>query len=219
MTASSDVERLRSELQRVKWAGIGGIILVAIASFLFFVRLRRPAPTELDVQRINVIDPDGTVRLVISNTARFPPPKLAGKEYARSVSPAGMVFYDTKGSELGGIAITDTEKTGRLSALAFDYPNNDAMGFLTLVSPDGKSATAGLMINSRPPSALDLPAAAKVSERRVAIHNRDENAEILLADPKGHDRIRLRVDPEGDASIEILDDRGAVVFRAPERKP
>lgn len=170
---------------------------------------------ELTVERINVVDPNGTIRLVIANAERFPPPRLGGKEYPRAVQPAGLVFYDAKGSEVGGIAITDADM-GKVSALAFDYPNYDAMGMITHVSADGKDALAGLHINSRPPARLDVIEASKVVERRIAIQNKNENAEILLSDPQGRDRIRLRVSNEGQARIEVLDENGKVTFSAPD---
>lgn len=169
---------------------------------------------ELTVERINIVDPSGISRLVISNAERFPLPTLNGKEYPRAVHPAGIVFYDAKGSEMGGIAITDAS-AGRVSALAFDYPNYDAMGMVTRVGPDGKDALAGLQINSRPPANLDVIGASKVVQRRIAIHNNNEDAEILLADPQGRDRIRLRVDHDGQARIEVLDENGKITFSAP----
>lgn len=169
---------------------------------------------ELTVERINIVDPSGISRLVISNAERFPLPTLNGKEYPRAVHPAGIVFYDAKGSEMGGIAITDAS-AGRVSALAFDYPNYDAMGMVTRVGPDGQDALAGLQINSRPPANLDVIGASKVVQRRIAIHNNNEDAEILLADPQGRDRIRLRVDHDGQARIEVLDENGKITFSAP----
>lgn len=176
----------------------------------------RDSGTELTVERINIVDPSGVPRLVIANAERFPLPRLAGKEYPRAVHPAGMVFYDAKGSELGGLAITDHEGIGKVSALAFDYPNYDAVGLVTRVAPDGKTALAGLQINSRPPAELDVLQASQVVQRRIAIHNENENAQILLADPQGRERIRLQVDADGEARIEVLDAQGKVTFSAPD---
>lgn len=171
---------------------------------------------ELTVERINVVDPSGETRLVIANSERFPLPKVGGKEFPRAVHPAGLVFYDARGSEVGGIAITDS-KHGKISALAFDYPNYDAMGMVTRISPDGSDALAGFHINSRPPADLGLIEASKVVERRVAIQNQNENAEILLADPQGRTRIRLQVDNAGTPSMQMLDENGKVTFSVPGR--
>ena len=83
--------------------------------------------------------------------------------------PAGVVFFDAGGSEVGGLAVTDLNP-GRVLALAFDNSNADAVGVLNRITPDGKDATAGLVINARVSDALDASAAAKAAMRRVAVH-------------------------------------------------
>ncbi len=209
--ASGDTARLARDVRWLKvYAAATTLALGAVAL------TGAKAPTrELSVERINIVDPSGGLRMVLANAERFPLPRLGGKEYPRAVSPAGIVFYDAKGNEIGGVAMTDA-KQGRVSALAFDYPNYDALGLVTRVSADGKSALSGFQINSRPPPELDVLQASKVVQRRIAIHNENENAEILLADPQGRERIRLRVDPQGNARIEVLDAQGKVTFSAPE---
>lgn len=204
-----DLSRIHRDLRWLKaYAAIVTVALVAMGMFI------ARSPSELRAERIDIVDPSGVTRLVIANSERFPLPRLGGVEYPRAVAPAGMVFYDASGDELGGVAITDASAK-RIAALAFDYPNYDAIGLFARADPGGQGATAGLQINSRPPAHLDVIAASRVVQRRVAIQNENENAEILLADPQGRDRIRLRVDAAGDASIEILDSNGNVTFRAP----
>ncbi|MGY0619614.1 hypothetical protein [Lysobacter sp. A378] len=200
----------------VRWLKVYAVCTTLALTVMALTAAKSPRDqAELTVERINIVDPSGVSRLVISNAERFPLPKLNGKEYPRAVHPAGIVFYDAGGSEMGGLAITDAS-IGKVSALAFDYPNYDAMGMVTRVSPDGKSALTGLHINSRPPADLDVIGASKVVQRRIAIHNENEDAEILLADPQGRDRIRLRVDHSGQARIEVLGANGKVTFSAPD---
>ncbi|MGX5674011.1 hypothetical protein [Thermomonas fusca] len=198
----------------LRWLKIYAAVTTISLAILGLTAAKAPESKELTVERINIVDPSGVPRLVISNAERIPLPKLNGKEYPRAVHPAGIIFYDTKGNEVGGLAITDAS-IGKVSALAFDYPNYDAMGMVTRVSPDGKNSLAGLQINSRPPADLDVIEASKVVQRRIAIHNDNEDAEILLADPQGRDRIRLRVTRDGQARIEVLDEQGEVTFSAP----
>lgn len=199
-------------IRDVRWLKVYALVTTVALGAVALTAARSPdSQAELTVERINVVDPSGVARLVISNAEQFPLPRLGGKEYPRAVQPAGIVFYDAEGSEVGGLAITDAEM-GNVSALAFDYPNYDAMGMVTRVSPDGSDAVAGIHINSRPPADLDVIGASKVVERRIAIHNQNEDAEILLADPQGRTRIRLRVDQHGEAGIEVLDADGAVTF-------
>ncbi|MCD9029339.1 hypothetical protein LDO26_14150 [Luteimonas sp. BDR2-5] len=211
-STGASLERLQRDMRLLKAYAL--VLTVALLA-LGLVAVRSPSSQSvLDVERINIVDPTGVTRVVIANAERFPLPKLDGREYPRAVQPAGLVFYDAKGDELGGIAITDAEM-GKISALAFDYPNYDAMGMVTRVSADGSDAMAGFLINSRPPAGLDVIEASRVVERRIGIHNRNEDAEIVLADPQGRDRIRLVADAAGDARIEVLDAEGNVTFRAP----
>src|SRR5919106_6575377 len=57
---------------------------------------------EIDVERINVVEPDGTVRVVISNNACFPAPVVQGKAGTRAGGPlAGLILYN--GDECGGL--------------------------------------------------------------------------------------------------------------------
>src|SRR5450830_1812866 len=59
---------------------------------------------EITVGRINIVEPDGTKRLVISNRAQFPGDLMQGKEGARPDrrSFAGMIFVNEEGTENGG---------------------------------------------------------------------------------------------------------------------
>lgn len=60
---------------------------------------------QITVHRINVVEPDGTVRMVLSDKAEFPGAYFMGKEYPRSDRKAtGMLFNDDEGTETGGIS-------------------------------------------------------------------------------------------------------------------
>ena len=58
---------------------------------------------EIDVQRLNVREPDGTLRMVVSNH-RLPGVIVRGKENPPVDRPyAGMLFYNDEGTENGGL--------------------------------------------------------------------------------------------------------------------
>lgn len=58
----------------------------------------------LTVHRIDIVEPDGTPRLVISDKARFPGGFYMGKEFTRpDRAEAGMLFMDDEGTENGGM--------------------------------------------------------------------------------------------------------------------
>ena len=78
----------------------------------------RPRFAGIDVERINVVEPDGTVRLALSNRPRFPAPVVEGKQGKRSRgSLAGVIFYNDDGDECGGLyGYGRTEEDGSWSA-------------------------------------------------------------------------------------------------------
>ena len=69
---------------------------------------------EITVGRINVEEPDGTRRLVISNRAQFPGHFLQGKETPRPdrKACAGMLFINDEGTEDGGLIFNGGEAPG-----------------------------------------------------------------------------------------------------------
>lgn len=168
---------------------------------------------ELVVKRLRVIEEDGSDRVVLAGSARFPRPRLGGREYPRSIAPAGMVFYRANGDECGGLAIIDTPQgTGNMVIL--DYANNDAIGLGVREAPGGVYS-AGMTIADRPPLDADPLKAASMVRERLSIGNSAGRAEILLSDPLGRTRIALAVDQEGQPSLRILDEDGTPLFEAP----
>jgi hypothetical protein len=47
------------------------------------------------------------------------------------------------------------------------------------------------------------------------LRNQDHDARLIISDVQGRPRIRLGVDREGQAALEILDGNGKVVDRLP----
>ena len=211
-TDSEMVEHLARDVRRLKayCVGMGAMLGVVLLSAAASVGHSQ----ELTTERLNIVAPDGTLRLVIANEQRFPPPIINGKPLKRAVNPAGLVFFNDRGDEVGGLAVSEPGG-GRLSALSFDYPNFDAVGLLARVAGDGKDATAGLVINSRAPAEMSAASAAQIVQQRIAVQNHNESAEVVLSDPAGRARLRLSVDPQGTPRMEMLDDAGKVTYRAP----
>ena len=211
-TDSEMVERLARDVRRLKACCVGlgamlGLVLLSAAA-------SGGHPQELTTERLNIVAPDGTLRLVIANEQRFPQPIINGKPLKRAVNPAGLLFFNDRGDEVGGLALSEPGG-GRLSALSFDYPNFDAIGLLARVAGDGKDATAGLVINSRAPAEMSAASAARFAQQRIAVQNHNESAEVVLSDPAGRARLRLSVDPQGTPRMEMLDEAGKVTYRAP----
>lgn len=208
------IGRLQREVRLLKMsvvtlaAMLGAVVLAGAAHQTTF--------GELNAERINIVDANGKPRLVIANAERFPLPIIDGKTYQRAVHPAGMLFFNKAGTEVGGLAITDLDP-GRVLALAFDNSNFDAIGVMNRISPDGRDATAGMVINSRSSESLGSIAAAKASTVRVAGENHNETAQVVLSDSQGRPRVQMRVGPSGEPVFEMLDEQGKATYRITQK--
>lgn len=111
---------------------------------------RSQAFDTIDVQRINVREPDGTLRMVISSRDRFPGAIFGDREYPHPRDAAGMVFYNDEGMENGGLIFGggkgDDGKPDSGGHLSFDPYDRDQTVALTQVESDGV-VRAGLTIN------------------------------------------------------------------------
>lgn len=190
---------------------------------------------QIDVQRINVREPDGTLRFVVSSEARFPGLLMKGKEYPHPRGVAGMIFYNDEGTENGGMVFDGSkDKDGKVRAsghLSFDQYEQDQVLALAQQEEDGKHV-AGLTIIDRPGRSLE-PLVAEImrlqalpeSERnkgmakldpghvakRLFIGKNAERASLLdLKDANGKSRLRLQVAANGEATIQFLDVDGKV---------
>src|SRR5437764_266842 len=98
---------------------------------------------EIDVERINVMEPDGKYRMVISNRPRSIGPIYKGKPfgYAGGGRP-GLIFFNDEGTENGGLTFTGRRDTsGKVNAsthMSFDQFNSDQVLNLDYGESKGK---------------------------------------------------------------------------------
>jgi hypothetical protein len=232
---SSDLRRTVRVLQ-----GYVAALTVAVA-ILAVVGLRRTSGgmqrfTEIDAQRINVVEPDGTIRLVLSDQARFPGLILKRKEYSHPRGVAGLLFFNDDGTEDGGLAYRGFRHDSGTVAdgeLMFDQYGQDQTVGIEYSDEAGKRL-AGLHVWDRPDSlpidqliaraqairsmpegpdraeALRQLKAATGATRLFAGKTPDHSTIVALSDPEGRVRLRMVVDTSGDGRIEFLDATGRV---------
>lgn len=125
----------------------------------------------IDFQRINVREPDSTLRMPIASRDRMPGIIVAGRETPDPDRPqAGMIFYDDEGTENGGLVFSGALKNGKptnLGALSFDRWRQDQTVALSS-DEEGETQQAGLAINDRPDRPVDFPTVARLVGSRPA---------------------------------------------------
>src|SRR5437867_1147213 len=120
---------IRRELRLLKgYAVVATILLGTLSLAAFREASQKTKFTEIDVERINIVEPDGKLRMVISNRPRSIGPIYKGKPfgYPGGTRP-GMIFFNDEGTENGGLTFTakkNADGTYRASTgMSFDQFN------------------------------------------------------------------------------------------------
>ena len=112
----------------------------------------------LSVERLNVVEADGTVKLLITNTERFPVTETVNGRILNEdrKKRSGMLFFNEEGMEAGGF-IFDGSKTeeGHSAGLSLTFDQYDGDQVMQLLTTDTKrgdrrSVRSGLAFNDRP---------------------------------------------------------------------
>lgn len=111
----------------------------------------------LEVERLNVVNPDGRLSFAIAGKGAMPGPMLDGKQFPPELSggrttSAGMIFFNESGDEVGGMTWAGHRTADGYEAgehLSFDHWKQDEVVTLDY-SDDGKRQRAGLAITDRP---------------------------------------------------------------------
>jgi hypothetical protein len=107
---------------------------------------RQKAPTkfeEIDVERINIVEPDGKYRMVISNRPRSIGPIYKGKPFGHpGGGRPGIIFFNDEGTENGGLTFVGRRgPDGKVSAsthMSFDQFDQDQVLNLDYAESDGQ---------------------------------------------------------------------------------
>jgi len=222
-----------------------GVLTAAFAITVFggFAESRKTAFDEIDVHRINVVEPDGTLRLVISDKAKFPGSFVNGKEIARpDRHDTGLLFLNEEGTEMGGLTFDGwKDKNGEIQNnghLSFDQYMQDQVFSLDARQDGGKHYSMMNFTDRGDYSIMDAFEAKKridalLADQRQAewkkfmethpgdAHRivlgraRDESAVLKMKDKQGRDRLVIKVAADGSPTIQFLDEAGKVLSQLP----
>jgi len=194
---------------------------------------------EIDVQRINVREPDGTLRMTISNNAKAPGLIFKGREHPYpNRQAAGILFFNDEGTENGGLLFGGAKKgrnVGSGGHLSFDQYEQDQVISLDQTEENGRRR-AGLTFSDRPATPIPLELIDNVNTPegnaefeklaeiggfgypRLFIGKTEDHAStVILRDAKGLARLKLTVTSAGAASIDFMDGSGKIVRQISEK--
>ncbi len=158
--------QVRRELRILKgYAIVITVLLGTISVTAFRQSSQKQRFAEIDVERINVVEKNGNLRMVISNRERSIGPIYKGKPfgYPGGTRP-GIIFFNDEGTENGGLTFSgqsNADGTYRSSSgLSFDQFNQDQVVYLQYADNNGRR-NMGLTVADR----IDLDIYDLVAER------------------------------------------------------
>lgn len=198
---------------------------------------------EIDVERINIVESDGKLRMVLSSKVRQHPGVIDGIEYVerRGQRPPGLMFFSERGDEVGGLVFDGNDGKGQGGSLTFDkFRGDQTIQFIHDEEADG-TYFAGIKMNDQNLPLNDLMNKQKeiaklprkedqesawqklrdegllMTERLRIGKDRDKSSVIRMKDAKGKVRIELKVEASGNPKMSFFDESGRIIFDLPPR--
>jgi len=193
---------------------------------------------ELNAERVNIVEPDGKLRMAIFNSENMAECLVEGQNplpgHREGHGEAGIVFYNNHEDECGGMgyssaSMQDGSYHSSLS-FTFDQYKQDQVVQVFSREQNGKRQY-GFQVFDRPETSilqtiegvkiLRDPATPEAEKERLykemAVGNAvrmtlakdpDGSVGVRIMDSKGRERIRMQVGADGQPVFEILDEDG-----------
>jgi len=195
-----------------------GLLTFAFVAIVVFdaMALRNGTFGTISARRINIVEPDGTVRLTISSRSDFPGAWNRGREYPRPDrrEAAGMLFMSEEGTEQGGLIwgagqLPDGSIQNHVH-LSFDqYEENQV--FAIDAGQEGKDKFSRITMVDQGTYAIDEKRKANEAIEKLPSNEQDAAWEKFFATHRSDvKRIELGRSPDGSVGLELRDSNGKV---------
>jgi hypothetical protein len=194
---------------------------------------------EITARRINIVEQDDKLRMVISNHENQHPGAYNGKDLPKRDRPAGMIFFNDEGDECGGLVYDGSKKGASMTYSIDQYKNDQIMQVqyaqekqagginrsygLKLWDRDDRFATGKLidyldsLKNLKDTGAYNagikkVRAEGWLGKERLFV-GKDTDGEVglFLRDDKGTPRLKIYISKQNQPVIATLDERGKVI--------
>jgi hypothetical protein len=193
------------------------VLLLAITAYAWHRATHIPHFAQLDVERINFVEPDGMPRLILYNSSHTPGIILRGKNHPHPNRrpQAGILYFNDEGTENGGTLTFDQFDQDQVVSLGgglavWDQPYIPIEQVISRMlaatsQPEGPRRKRALEeVNA-------WALAQKIFTQRLSLRMARDNAAVLeLADSERRPRLRAVVDAAGEARIDFVAEDGKV---------
>ncbi len=217
----------------------GLLTVVVIVGFLTAFKQINSNPhfKEIDVERINIVEKDGKLKMVISNDESQHPGIVDGKVLPPRKRHPGIIFFNDDGDECGGLGFGGDKNGAGMVYSVDQYQNDQIMQLQYSQQPDSDQKlirSYGVKMWDRPDN-FTLGRFLKVNDSLKKLNNKkmyyaelekmetkgllgkerlflgkttNNDFGLFLRDDKGQPRIKIYIDRHNRAVLEALDDHG-----------
>ena len=153
------------------YTALSSLVLVVLCAAAFTQPSQKFG--HVTAERLDIVDADGTLRMVISNKDRQHPGVIEGRTIDRPRPVAGMLFFNEAGDEVGGLTYTGREVDGvrRANAgLMFDQHRQDQTIGISY-SESGGRRSAGFQVWDRAETGLGVKMGTGLNYSVGALNN------------------------------------------------
>ncbi len=216
-----------------------GVLTLALLGTIFYVMNQSGQQSfkEIDVERINIVESNGDLKLVISNSERQHDGIINGKPLPERERPAGLIFFNSAGDECGGLIYDGNDKDAGMVLSVDKYRDDQVMQLRYVENTEKDTRTYGLQFweypkedgfDERNKAFNDLQkiedkskqdeAYQKMKQEGLLPEDRmfvgrkmNDDVGLFINDNQGRPRIRIYIDSDNNPKIELLNDEGNII--------
>ncbi|MBZ4188133.1 hypothetical protein [Niabella beijingensis] len=217
------------------------IAITAVCGFLAFTSFRRATlrqtTDELTVKRINIVDEDGALRMVVSNEHRQHPGRMNGQQLPARERPAGIIFFNEAGDECGGLVYNGNDKDAGLFLSVDKFGDDQVMQLQYSENPQKQRRKYGLQLWDYPKentfderlrrfkALKQLPTREEqdkayeqmlkdsllMQDRLFIGQTYEKEMGLFIKDQDGKPRIKIFIDKDKQPRIQVLNPDGTIM--------
>ncbi|PKG44012.1 hypothetical protein [Psychroflexus sp. MES1-P1E] len=134
------MKKLNRELVILRTFTVSTVAIMAVILLFAFKTNENQKFGTIDVERINIVEADGTVKMIITNVEQFPNGETKINNMATNKNRkkrSGMLYFNEDGLECGGLIYDGTKnEKGHSSGLSLTYDRYDGDQVMQLLTTD-----------------------------------------------------------------------------------
>ncbi len=239
MKSKTSIESLTKQVNILKLYAI--ILTLVVMVFISYCLMGSNTNQfkEITAERLNIVEHNGKLRMVISNQESQHPGMMDGKTFPKRDRPAGMIFFNDAGDECGGLVYDGDKKSASMTYSIDQWKNDQVMQlqYQQNNNPGKITKSYGLKLwdrsdqftlmrlsnyydslkklndtNAFKAGIQKLKDAKLLARQRLFVgKSEDGDVGLFLSDSNGIIRLKIFINNQNKPVIETLNEQGQVI--------